>query len=126
MSNNVQPYFAHNIYFNQESAYWPWRVGHDADEQEAATLARHPDFVVFGIASIGNANYPNQWTPMQKVGVSDESPVFLDTLNRFHYHETHRFCGRLFIQMGYAYQDCLVVMEPMTQVAAASSNTVLK
>lgn len=81
-STAILPYFAHNIFFNQPSAYWLWSTRNTVDSDAPETIASHPDVVVV-FQETHNA--------------STESNPVLDYVHASGYRETHRFCGQMAI-----------------------------
>ena len=111
------PYFDRNIYENQpEHSYWLWSTRNRIDARAPFALASRPDLVVVSGWSWGdNADVMVDWAKQEEEGLGAPladsygiRPFFL----AHGYRETHRFCGRTWMRMGYAEQLCDVVLEP--------------
>lgn len=109
---SIQPYARHNIFYNQSSTYWPWRLGVDPDSHLAEVVAQHPDFILDGEAFTGNIILPDQIVFQRSHwSIYDlrDKPAYLWEHG---YHETHRFCGLQPAHFGFCKETCEVVYEP--------------
>lgn len=108
----IEPYAPHNIFYNESSTYWPWRVGNNPEDHVPEIVAQHPDFILDSDSFSGDTLINNQLTrsssPGQNFDLRDKSGYLL----QHGYHETHRFCGRQPAHFGFARETCLVVYEP--------------
>lgn len=110
---SIQPYAAHNIYYNQQSTYWPWRIGGDPDSYLAKTVAQHPDFILDGEAFTGDTVLFDQIlleVPPDAIYDLRDKAAYL---RQHGYRETHRFCGLQPAHFGFSKKTCEVVYQPI-------------
>lgn len=108
----VQPYAPHNIFYNQRTTYWPWRIGFNPSERIVETVAQHPDFIMDSEAYLGDTLVYNQLIPEARPGQifsPEDTPTYF---GQHGYHETHRFCGWQPAHFGFSRETCLVVYGP--------------
>ncbi len=101
----ILPYFQNNIFFNQPTTFWLWSTRNTIDADAPQTLSTHPDLVIL----LQQFNAPDS---------ADDNPI-LDYAQANGYHETHRFCGHMFLHEESKTPDsCYLILEP-TAVPAA-------
>jgi hypothetical protein len=115
-STAAQPFFGHSVFFNQQTAYWPWKLGSDPDFQLTRIIAERPQFVLTGEGFLGDAVFNNQ---ILKGTIPVGWPHGLDAgtsayLAAHGYRPTRRFCGRQPAHFGYSEETCLMLYEPVS------------
>lgn len=116
-STSMQPYFAHNPFFNIPTRYRIWSAHTNPDPYYQETLTQHPDRIVYSAEFPGTDQMHNQWVPL----TTPLSPELMRSMPwdqavlyfRTHgYVETHRFCGKRFVRFGYSFIDCDLIFDP--------------
>jgi hypothetical protein len=98
-STAVLPYFSRNIFFNQPTSFWLWSTRNTIDIDTPQTIATHPDLIVL----LQQFNLDHR---------TDDNPI-LDYAQARGYHETHRFCGSIFMHDFQESPDsCYVILQP--------------
>ena len=121
VSSSIQPYFAHNPFFNLPSSYWLWTAVDNPDAHFRETIASHPDRVVFAIDLPRPGMMEDEWAPLVQI-LSPEEERSLDRhpiVHELHvdgYRETHRFCGSRFMRLGVSMGACDIIYEPADAV----------
>jgi hypothetical protein len=108
-----QPFFSHDIYFNNPHSYWLWSRNLRVDQRAPATIATHPDYVVVGTWtwSPRNGDISFDWVAGDELPDADLYGI-IPWAETHGYRVTHRFCGRSFMRDGYAEELCDVILEP--------------
>lgn len=120
---SIQPYATHNIFSNQTSTYWPWRVGADPDTGLTKTLTQHPDFILDSEAFTGDTLWNDQIIKELPEGQIYDLRDKATYLKEHGYRETHRFCGRQPAQFGFSRKTCYLVYEPIHSLNAGKAGT---
>jgi hypothetical protein len=115
-TTSMQPWFPHNRFFNEPAAYWAWSSNVEIDNAHRATIATHPDIVIYSQEFQGYGRIRDQWLPQTVISPELErtlpyDPIIAD-LRAHGYHETHRFWGTRFARFSSAYRTCDIVFEP--------------
>jgi hypothetical protein len=118
-SIGTSAFFDHRIYFNQPTSYWIWSRNMRVDQEAPQTIARHPDIIDVGGFdwSEHNGTVTDDWiTPdpveIRRIPLADVYGI-IPYAETHGYHETHRFCGHMFMRQGYSESECQVVLEPV-------------
>lgn len=115
----IQPYFPRNPFFNEPTTYWMWSKADDPDQSFSRVLAHHPDLVVIADSRSGDELVENQLLRLRADRVLEPPTVDLRALSRYSF--VARFCGQLYIRLGYEQQICYLFFVPNTSGAAASA-----
>jgi hypothetical protein len=95
----ILPYFSRNIFFNQPSTFWLWSTRNTVDIDTPETIATHPDVIL--LLQQFNLDYR-----------ADDNPI-LDYAQANGYHETHRFCGNIFMHdFQTVPASCYLILQP--------------
>ena len=114
---DVQPYFAHNPFFNQPHSYWVWTTTANPNGAFFTTIEQHPSLVLFSADLLSPGFTHNDWAPLSETSEAthqrdlSRNPI-LRALTADHYVETHRFCGHRFMRLSYSYETCHLIFEP--------------
>ncbi len=117
MAETVQPYFSRNPFFNMPDRFWIWSETDNPNAQHQATIATHPDAVLFtdemseaGIMRNTWATLSRQVSPAEQRDLT-RNPIIND-LRANGYIETHRFCGHRFSRDSSSFINCHLIFEP--------------
>lgn len=110
----ILPYTSHNVFFNQETTFWPWEQGRNPDLYIPQTVAEHPDFILDAESVTGDTLVADQ-VMQQALHDAPYDPHDKAAYLREHgYHETHRFCGNQPAHFGFYLRTCDLIYEPST------------
>jgi hypothetical protein len=109
-----QPFFSHDIYFNNPYSYWFWSRDLRVNQSAPETIAAHPDYVVVGIWTwnVQNGDLSFDWVAPDGEFPNGDVYGTIQWAEAHGYHETHRFCGHSFMRNGYAEELCDVILQP--------------
>lgn len=108
---SLQPYAAHNLFFNQEHTYWLWSNANPIDLRRTEALEQHPDVVVVGDLLQDQDSLYNQWAEDSPAGFHPNFEM-VRFWQEHGYHETHRFCGDRYMRAGTDNSVCELIFEP--------------
>ncbi len=117
MAATVQPYFNSNPFFNMPHRFWIWSETDNPNAQHQATIATHPDAVLFTDEMSEDGLMRNTWATLsRKVPAAEQrdltrNPIVND-LRVNGYVETHRFCGHRFSRVSSSFINCHLIFEP--------------
>lgn len=109
----AQAYAPGNLFFNTTSRYWSWKIGEDAEDQLAATVAQQPLYILSGESYTGSVTWRNQIATIKPSGALLTSPRIRQYLYAHGYRETRRFCGSQPAQFGFSERNCQVIYQPL-------------
>ncbi len=116
-SIGVEPYFPQNPFFNYSQGYWVWATNDNPNHEHLATVAQHPDIVLFTEDLLASGYSHNDWATLSPLGTTtqnsdlDRNSIIID-LRANGYRETHRFCGDRFMRLDASYRACHLIFEP--------------
>lgn len=108
---SVQPYAAHNLFFNWDHTYWLWSNANPIDLRRTEVLRQHPDAVVIGDPIEASDTLEHQWKPGLAAGTRPYKEMVL-YWQEHGYHETRRFCGTRYMRAGADSFICELIYEP--------------
>ena len=105
----IQPYFAHNPFFNLPTSYWTWSTNVFSDALHTQTLDTHPDIVVYTQEQPLLGEMRNQIIPLNTAPRSID-PILTD-IKQHGYSQTHQFCGERFSRLSASFRVCNSIFE---------------
>jgi hypothetical protein len=109
-----QPFFSHDIYFNNPYSYWFWSSDLRVNQSAPETIAAQPDYVVVGswTWNAQNGDISFDWVVPEDEFPNGDVYGIIPWAEAHGYDETHRFCGHSFMRNGYAEDICDVILQP--------------
>lgn len=120
MAATVQPYFNSNPFFNMPHRFWIWSETDNVNAQHQATIATHPDAVLFTDEMSEDGLMRNTWATLtREVSPAEQrdltrNPIVND-LRANGYVETHRLCGHRFSRTSSSFINCHLIFEPSSK-----------
>ena len=109
---SIEPWFPHNIFSNQPTAYFPWRLHRNPVDGIAETVAARTPILIDSESGTGDVVPANQIFPSIPTWTQDDDPRRTYLLSHA-YIETHRFCGLQPARFGFSQAICQVIYQPL-------------